>query len=276
MKKYPFYEVDASVYQSEKYNNARTQEMSLTIGHRTVFNPFLAFVLTEEHIPAVRYNADPSMARGLNLNDRREVIPKMRPDGDGMTRGEFTLGAEFNQSYVDGYLRGEKDFHLMALHNTKVYLTEQYDKEWSVYESKVPIKISHEVVEEYGYYAAHIAGVQNLGLIKAYSPKNLTALQYAALLWYNGIKTLSSGNKYQEIKNLKAQYTFCESSEKKIFDQHSVWRDGNYRAGKGFNNQARAYVAGVYSILEPFDLSDREEYYTDIEAFRRNAPIKKT
>lgn len=262
MKKYPFYEVEDSIYYSEEFNNIIPgsgveftdwfQQYNITIDRKPLFNPFLAFVLTEENIPATRC------------------------DEQGKLKGVFTLGPQFWQSYADGFFRGEKDFHLMALHNSKVYLTEQYDKEWSMYESKVPLRISHEVVEEYGYYAAHIAGVLNLGLIKAHSPKNLTALQYAALLWYNGIKTLSSGNKYQEIKNLKAQYKFCESSEKKIFDQHSVWRDGNYRAGKGFNNQARAYVAGVYSILEPFDLSDREEYYTDREAFRRNAPIKKT
>ena len=111
------------------------QQINYTISHKPLFNHFLAFILTEDNIPATRH------------------------DERGVMQGLFTPGPEFRKAYVDGFSLGEKEFHMIALHSSNEYILEKYENTWSTYINWALLRISNEFIEKLGLCRPYIVGL---------------------------------------------------------------------------------------------------------------------
>jgi hypothetical protein len=196
--------------------------------------------------------------------------------GDGMTEGKFRIGPEFLLSYVEGFTRGEDDFKLFAIHNNRGEILEHYKNEWAHYETALPLRISHKTVEKFGYYNGLIAGVKKLGLIKEEGKKDkpLSARQFAAFLWYNGERTLTGINDYEEFKKLKKKFPLCPYEGKQIGEMYSLWADHSNRYGSRKTKHERAEIEKVYKALDKLPLSQREDFEADRQTFYETPAIK--
>ncbi len=261
MKRFPFYEVKRSLFQSARYDelvpgakagyDELFQQHPTTISRKPLFNSYLSFVLLEENIPATRY------------------------DDQGKTSGEFTIGREFWQSYVEGFTRGEKDFTLFATHNNKSDILEKYKSEWAYYETALPLLISHETVEKFGYHAGMIAGVKKLGLIKegeAIDPaltQDMDAMVFAAFLYYKEGPEIIGGRGSGIILDKLKRETYpgmCNVINKTIIAKFGAWQSSHTRLAIRSWEDKVIYIRTIYERLRPI-LSDNLQFQQDYSEF---------